>query len=537
MHFRSQLERLEERWCPASYNITDLGTLGGTSSSANAINAAGLITGGANTTAGVSHPYLWAAGGTDGVASNPQMRDLGVLPGFVNGTGHALNDAGQVAGEMIDANNHYDAFYWDGAAMQDLGTLGGAYTIGYGINNGVANVHSVQVVGQSTTTAINPDGSSVHHAFLWQNGVMADLNNLIPANSGWELTTAFGINDSQRIVGGGLHNGLQRAFVWQVGSSIAPTDLGILSGYAASFGMAVNQGGQVAGNLGATGTYPFLWTSGNMTVLPLLHGTSGVSNRAFGLNNAAQAQVVGDTFDVNAAVPDRALLWQNGKVIELTRQITTSAGWTNLNVARGINDDGKIVGSGTLAGGQFATGPNHAFLMTPAARGQKLMAAALPSVAVTQTLSTAQAAPLLVEAEHRWLAAGVDTSGLGTIRLQVGDLGGRTLGLADETQHTIYLDGNAAGWGWFVDRTPRDDSEFRRPGNQGEQHRIDLLTVLEHEIGHLLGRDHEAGGLMAEMLAAGTRLTPTSGKAPDWLAIDSVFAGIASPGNRQQRIW
>ena len=82
-------------------------------------------------------------------------------------------------------------------------------------------------------------------------------------------------------------------------------------------------------------------------------------------------------------------------------------------------------------------------------------------------------------------------------------LGGATLGLA--TDHTIWLDDNAAGWGWFLDRTPWEDSEFTTPGNQGEQYRMDLLTVLEHEIGHLLGHDHEEGGAMQETLDAGTR--------------------------------
>ena len=40
---------------------------------------------------------------------------------------------------------------------------------------------------------------------------------------------------------------------------------------------------------------------------------------------------------------------------------------------------------------------------------------------------------------------------------------------------------------------------------------MDLLTVLMHEVGHLLGRGHETDGLMAETLAAGTRRTPESG--------------------------
>src|SRR5207302_9808584 len=112
---------------------------------------------------------------------------------------------------------------------------------------------------------------------------------------------------------------------------------------------------------------------------------------------------------------------------------------------------------------------------------------------------------LLPEALQRWQAAGVATSGLAGIDVRIVDLGGTTLGLA--AGHTITLDDNAAGWGWFVDKTPWEDSEFTTPGNQGEQHRMDLLTVLEHELGHLLGHDHDEGGVMAETLAAGERLT------------------------------
>ncbi|MCI0742008.1 MAG: hypothetical protein L0Y72_23490 [Gemmataceae bacterium] len=34
--------------------------------------------------------------------------------------------------------------------------------------------------------------------------------------------------------------------------------------------------------------------------------------------------------------------------------------------------------------------------------------------------------------------------------------------------HTIWLDADAAGWGWFVDATPWD---YTTPRDQGEQHR------------------------------------------------------------------
>ena len=52
-----------------------------------------------------------------------------------------------------------------------------------------------QIVGQS----INADGNS--RAFLWQNGVMTDLNTLIPADSNLTLIYANDINDSEEIVG------------------------------------------------------------------------------------------------------------------------------------------------------------------------------------------------------------------------------------------------------------------------------------------------------------------------------------------------
>jgi hypothetical protein len=145
----------------------------------------------------------------------------------------------------------------------------------------------------------------------------------------------------------------------------------------------------------------------------------------------------------------------------------------------------------------------------------QLTAAAAPSKTVHRSLRANQVQPLLNQAIARWQSAGVNTSPLGNIDVRIADLGGLTLGQAADG--IITLDENAAGWGWFVDRTPRNDSEFTRPGNQGEQNRMDLLTVLEHEIGHLLGYDHEPRGVMKDMLAASTRMTvgPPAAEAAD----------------------
>ena len=110
----------------------------------------------------------------------------------------------------------------------------------------------------------------------------------------------------------------------------------------------------------------------------------------------------------------------------------------------------------------------------------------------------------------RWQAAGVDTGGLSGVDVRIADLGGATLGLA--SGNTIWLDDDAAGWGWFVDPTPADDCEFTTPGDQGEQGRMDLLTVLMHEIGHLLGQDHERGrhGRDARRRSATRHPSPTA---------------------------
>jgi probable HAF family extracellular repeat protein len=43
-------------------------------------------------------------------------------------------------------------------------------------------------------------GGSLGHAFIWVNGVGADLNTLIPAGSGITLSSADGINDKGQIV-------------------------------------------------------------------------------------------------------------------------------------------------------------------------------------------------------------------------------------------------------------------------------------------------------------------------------------------------
>jgi probable HAF family extracellular repeat protein len=64
----------------------------------------------------------------------------------------------------------------------------------FGINN------RNQIVGSYTT-------QSASSVFLYSNGVFIDLNQLLPAGSGWDLASAVGINDAGQIVGIGYLNG------------------------------------------------------------------------------------------------------------------------------------------------------------------------------------------------------------------------------------------------------------------------------------------------------------------------------------------
>jgi ribosomal protein S16 len=116
----------------------------------------------------------------------------------------------------------------------------------------------------------------------------------------------------------------------------------------------------------------------------------------------------------------------------------------------------------------------------------------------TPALGSADVQPLVDAAIARWAAAGMDPLTLARLKqveFLVTDLPGDHLGEAYTDQ--VYLDRDAAGHGWFVDPTPAEDEEYdfstanRRLQAISPQavDRIDLLTVVEHELGHIAGLD------------------------------------------------
>ena len=88
----------------------------------------------------------------------------------------------------MDAEYHEFMRPAAGGPLVDLGTLGGTNSEAHGIN--AASV----VVGNAE------DASFVLHAFLNVDNTMYDLNNLIPAGSGYELRDATAIDDKGQIV-------------------------------------------------------------------------------------------------------------------------------------------------------------------------------------------------------------------------------------------------------------------------------------------------------------------------------------------------
>ena len=107
-------------------------------------------------------------------------------------------------------------------------------------------------------------------------------------------------------------------------------------------------------------------------------------------------------------------------------------------------------------------------------------------------------------------------AGVVQANLTFGDLAGSALG--QSTGNTITLDTDAAGHGWFLDTTPWDNVEYVATSNPNEwvalpgseaSGKMDLLSVLLHEYGHVLGLNHsdEAHSLMSEDLKPGVRHT------------------------------
>ncbi len=174
------------------------------------------------------------------------------------------------------------------------------------------------------------------------------------------------------------------------------------------------------------------------------------------------------------------------------------------------------------------------------------------AVVVTQT----QVQSLLSKAIAGWRAAGLDAADvrrLQGVKVQVGNLGTSILGL--EAADVITINQTAAGYNWYVNASAGSSQAFGLVGPGGEElagprspaaGRVDLLTVLEHELGHVIGLSDnaQAGDLMDITLGLGVRRAPTaadlasiaqaSSAAVPASAADATARVLTSDGQRPQ---
>jgi hypothetical protein len=143
---------------------------------------------------------------------------------------------------------------------------------------------------------------------------------------------------------------------------------------------------------------------------------------------------------------------------------------------------------------------------------------ALPN-STAATLSTAQLAPVISQAIADWEAAGITASQVNSlehVQFDIVYLPGSLLG-ETMSPSLVYLNANAAGYGWFVDASAGSSADFSLTNSAGNAlagsgspayGHVDLLTVVEHEFGHVLGlpdQTSQSGDLMYLTLGLGVR--------------------------------
>jgi CSLREA domain-containing protein len=255
---------------------------------------------------------------------------------------------------------------------------------------------------------------------------------------------------------------------------------------------------------------------------------------------------------------------------ELGIDLTGNGTWTKLHFYRllgDVNGDGKVTGPATVPGtdlyaiNQVPVGTTgrpdldvngdgiidatdsalaaHSLGRSIGSGGPPLDALLLQGPVVPEEeppLTETQLRPVIAAAVAAWQAAGLDAAGLALLArtpITVVTLGGPYLGL--EAPGGIWINATAAGHFWFVG----GNTAFATAGPGGERLAaagsaaaggIDLLTVVEHEMGHVLGlRDTTlAGDVMHDDISAGVRRAPTSADVTETAYAQPAFDSNAS---------
>ena len=333
-------------------NFTVIDCPGATATVPSGINARGDVVGGCQVS-GTAHGWLLSGG----------KINLFDVPGSSSTQAYGISERGEIAGRYA-AGGVTHAFLYSGSKFTTVDIPGASFTTAYFINT------TDDVLGQYQV-------NGVYHSYLMTRRVphnshytVADLGTL-----GGSFSIAFGISNDGGITGSSRDAGEnQHPFIWRAGKM---TDLGTLGGPNGGAG-GPNGSGELAGFVETTtrdtlgedacgfGTHlvclGVTWQNGVMSQLLTLGGNNAL---AYTLNNRGQAVGVAETSlqDSQCAAPQavqfQAAEW--GPNAGEIRVLPPLAGDT-VGFALANNDKGQAVGStGTCANtfiGSFATGPH-----------------------------------------------------------------------------------------------------------------------------------------------------------------------------------
>jgi hypothetical protein len=133
-------------------------------------------------------------------------------------------------------------------------------------------------------------------------------------------------------------------------------------------------------------------------------------------------------------------------------------------------------------------------------------------------LNGAQLRPIVAEAEAELKSAGYNAAAFNGVTFQITNLAAPLLGLT--SGNTIWIDATAEGYGWYTGgpslaafRTHDAAHEYQAGPSSAAYGHVDLLSVVMHELGHVLGFpsiDPASAGhdWMTATLGTGTRRLP-----------------------------
>jgi probable HAF family extracellular repeat protein len=203
------------KWEPGGTIVPLLPLAGDTVTFAFGINNQGQSVGTSGTCENVSLPWtnpngphavLWDRNG------NPT--DLGNLGSGDSNIGSAINSQGDVSGNAGFPDGTHHGFLWTRkSGIKDITVNQPAFADSFATI--VPCCNTVNDKDQVVGWAIDPSesGPPYFRAFIWENGVMTDLNTLIAADSPWYLQAAQAINNAGEITGYGLINGEVHTFL------------------------------------------------------------------------------------------------------------------------------------------------------------------------------------------------------------------------------------------------------------------------------------------------------------------------------------